>query len=404
MAEIELTVGRTPWVLRVPNAVLVKPRAAAPPATPIGDARAAVHQALDHPVHLEFPLSRALTPDDRVALVIDEQLPRLGELIAGVLDYLAAIGIGPEAVTILSAPGHGAQAWIDELPDEFADVHTEVHQPDDRKQLSYLAATKNGRRIYLNRTLVDADQIISLASRRYDPQLGYAGGEGSLYPTLSDTETRRALCNRVTMDAPTHQPAGVRAEAAEIAWLLGSPIFVQVIDSGNGSIAHICAGLVDSNVEGARMQDSRWRLSVSKPVDLAVVAVSGEPGTSDFGPLAQAAACAARAVAESGSIVILSEAEPTLGEGMEMLRAASDPGSALRKFTSQKPADLATAFLWASAAERAHLYLACGLNPEIVEEIFATPIHSPAEVQRLIDRGGSCLCLPDADKSLVVIE
>jgi nickel-dependent lactate racemase len=404
MQDIELIVGQSRWSFRVPETKLIALRPRAVHAQPVANPRAAVRAALDKPLHLDFPLSRALTPDDRIALVIDEQLPRLGELVAGVLDYLAAAGIGPEAVTILSAPEHGSQAWIDELPDEFADVHTEVHQPGDRKQLSYLAATKKGRRIYLNRTLVDADQIISLSGRRYDPQLGYTGAEGSLYPALSDAETRRTLSNQLSKDAPTLEPEGARAEAAEIAWLLGAPIFVQVIEDGGDGIASVCAGLVDSSAEGVRRQDDRWRFSIPRPADVVVAAVSGGPGSTDFAAIAQAVACAARVVKDGGALVVLSEIEPALGEGMEMLCAASELAAGLRQVGDKKPTDIASAFQWASAGVQARIYLACGLSPETVEEIFAVPVHSPAEVQRLIDRSADCLFVPDAQRSLVVIE
>ena len=55
---------------------------------------------------------------------------------------------------------------IDELPDEFQDVRTEIHDPGKREALAYLATTRRGRRIYLNRTVVDADQSIVVAGCR----------------------------------------------------------------------------------------------------------------------------------------------------------------------------------------------------------------------------------------------
>src|SRR5258708_3277374 len=160
MSAIELTVGQTRWTLDVPDDRLVRAQPRQPAEPPIADVAEAVRHAMDHPLRFDHPLKTALTSDDRIALVVDEQLPRLGELIGGVLQYLAPAGIGPESVTIITAPGGLASDWIDDLPDEFADVHTEVHHPDDRKLLSYLSTLKGGRRVYLNRTLVDADQAI----------------------------------------------------------------------------------------------------------------------------------------------------------------------------------------------------------------------------------------------------
>ena len=404
MSSIDLIVGQTRWSLFVPDDRLVRARSRQPAGPPIGDVAAAVREALDHPRQVEFPLRRALTPDDRIALVIDEKLPRLGELVGGVLQYLATVGIGPEAVTIITAPGTPTSDWIDDLPDEFADVHTEVHHPDDRKLLSYLSTTKRGRRVYLNRTMVDADQIIVLTGRGYDPQSGYSGCEGGIYPALADVETRQGLAGELSMDVPNVEAEGVRAEANEIAWLLSSTIFIQVIEADGDAIANVCAGLIGSSADGIHLQDNRWRFVIDEPVDVVIASISGDPRRHEFATLARAAAAASRAVTDGGCIVVLSEAEAAVSEAMELLRQADEPESALHRLHEAKPVDPAAAFQWASAADHARLYLVSGMKPEIVEEMFATPICSVEEVQRLIDGASSCLILPDAHKSLVVVE
>jgi len=404
MNQIELRVGDSSWSVRIPKERLVTVQPSAPIAAPLADLRAAVWDALENPYHLNFPMRRALTPDDRVALVIDERLPQLGALLTEVLRYLASAGIGPESVTIVTESSTGSQDWIDELPDEFADVHTENHQAGDRKQLSYLSSTKKGRRVYLNRTLVDADQIVTISGRRYDPLLGYAGCEGSLFPGLSDEESRHATWGEFTANSASPDASGIRAEAVEVASLLSSTIYLQVIEAGGDGIAHICAGLIDSSNHSIRLLNDRWRFSLAEPVDIVLATIGMRASRVDFAALARAATCASRAVKHDGLIVLLTEAEPVLGNGMEMLRGLEEPATALKLLSDKKPDDMPTAFAWASACEQAHLYLASGLRPETVEEIFATPILSPGEVQRLVDLGGRCLVLPDAEKSLVVVE
>src|SRR4051812_19326324 len=237
MSVVEFTVGRSRWSLSVRDADLI-PFPEAPPAR-VRDARTAVVEALERPTRFE-PLRRALTPDDRIALVVDESLPHLAELIAGVLEYLAGAGIPPAAVTAISPPG-SSQDWVNDLPETMADLQTEVHQPTDRRRLSYLAATKDGRRIYLNRTLVDADQAIVLTGRGYDPLLGYSGGEGSVYPVLADTDTVRSLVPKLSPQEAPDRPRPTQVEAHEVAWLLGSPFFVQVIEGHADDIAMVVA-------------------------------------------------------------------------------------------------------------------------------------------------------------------
>jgi nickel-dependent lactate racemase len=373
-----------------------------PPAA-LADPAAVVRAALEEPYG--FPaLRRALTPDDHVAIVIDEELPRLGELLVPLLEHVHSAGIAPEAMTLLCAPSSSRQAWIDDLPDAFQDVRVEVSDPDDRRRLAYLATTRQGKRLYLNRTLVEADQIVVLSARHYDPLLGYSGAEGSLYPALSDRQTRQEMNQRVNLTVPEAAPRPAQREATETAWLLGAPFFVQVIESVGDGVAQVVAGTTEASREGQRLLDANWRCGVSRPADLVVAGLSGDPSRHGIAALSAALACAARVVQPGGRIALLSQAEPVLGAEFDLLRGADDPREVLQRLRGKQTVELAPVLQWAAAAAQAHVNLLSGLADETVEELFATPLHQVREVQRLLDAGGSCLFLPDAHKMIAVLE
>jgi len=399
MAVVEVPVGRSRWSLTVRDAVLIPPPAIR--SDHVVDARGAVVSALERPIRFES-FRRAITPDDRIALVIDESLPHLPQLIAGILEYLATAGIPPSAVTAIS-PAGSSQHWVNDLPETMADLQTEVHQPSDRKRLSYLAATKEGRRIYLNRTLVDAEQIIVLTGRGYDALLGYAGADGAIYPALADSDTVRSLVPKLSPqtspdgDWPTH------SEAAEVAWLLGSPFFVQVIEGPGDEVTEVMAGLSETIADGTARLNARWKSSVREPADTVVVTLSGDPARHDFAALARAAACGARAVKTDGTVIVLSEAEPELGGAVDVLRRSDEPPEAVKTLFRERPADASAAVQWAWAAGRARLYLASEIRPTTVEEMFATPLSGPRDVQRLLEAPGRILIIPDAHKSWVAV-
>jgi nickel-dependent lactate racemase len=313
---IELAVGRHTWPVTVrPDAEVALHRPPVPPA-PAAGPRELVAAALENPLGLEAPLRRAVTPDDRVALVLDERLPHIPELLAGVLEHLRSAGIDPGAVTILVPPGETGNSWVDELPDEFADVRLEVHDPEERKNLAYLATTKGGRRIYLNRTLVEADFVVVLTGRRYDPTTGYAGAEVALFPALGDAETLAGCVGQFRTEPPRPKPRGVRAEAAEIGWLFGTPFFVQVIEGSGDTVQEVLAALPDRTADGITHQDARWRASVAERPDLVVAAVSGSPERVDFLAVAQAAAAAEvqRLIDAADRVLILPDAQKMMVE------------------------------------------------------------------------------------------
>src|SRR5437588_4000375 len=225
--RVVIDYGRQSAELEVAEDVLVESRVASPPRA-LADPAAAVRDALEHPFHFP-PLRRALTPDDQVAVLIDERLPQLAALLVPVLEHLAAAGVALGAVTLLCPPSSG-QAWLDDLPEALEEVRCEVHAPHDRRRLSFVTTMSGGRELLFNRTAVDAAQLVVLAPRRYDPLLGHGGGEGALFPTFSDEAMRKQASQRLSLDVPGDSPWPAQREAAEAAWLLGAPFFLQVIE------------------------------------------------------------------------------------------------------------------------------------------------------------------------------
>ena len=133
------------------------------------------------------------------------------------------------------------------------------------------------------------------------------------------------------------------------------------------------------------------------------VTLSGDPARHDFAALARAAACGASAARPDGTVIILSEADPDLGGATDVLRRCDDPPEAVKTLFRERPADAAAAVQWAWAAGRAKLYLASEIRPTTVEEMFATPLSGPKDVQRLLDAPGRILIVPDAHKSWVTL-
>jgi nickel-dependent lactate racemase len=354
------------------------------------DLRAAIRQALETPRNFP-PLRRALTPDDRVAVVIDDQLPQLGVCVSEILTYLQEAGIDPAAVTLISPRG-AKQAWVDDLPDAVQAARTEIHDPSNRRALCYLASTRAGRRIYLNRTVVEADFAIVLTSYRYDPTDGVHEAARALFPALSDDATL--------------QDAGSRslAEASEVAWLLGVPFLVHVIEGSGERVAHVVSGTLESSADCAQLLEKRWCIRYTRPAELVIATMTGDSRRHDFAAIARAARAAASVCEAGGKIVLLTRSAPEFGPWREILRNAASPDDAIRQLHQQRPVGHDLALQWLEAARHASLYWLSQLDDEIVEELFAIPMVEPEQAQRLIDAARSCLLLEDAHKALPVIE
>lgn len=399
--RVHLSIGLTQLNLEVADARLLTSHRALKP-TALADPADALRGALDAPLRYP-PLWRALTPDDHVTIVVDERLPGVGKLLTPILEHIGRADVAPAAITLLCPPSDSNQEWLEDLPEAFEDVHVEMHDPTDRKKLAYLATTKQGRRLYLSRAAVEADQVVVLGRRCYDPVLGYGGFEGLLYPELSEEATRQELGRHSSLNSPEHGNWPVRQEASEAAWLLGAPFMIQVIEGAGDELSQVLAGSLDSGKDGQQLLNQIWKVTTVELADTVVAALSGDPKRHQFAELAAAAACAARVVQPGGRIVLLSQARPKLGVGATLVRQAESPAEALKVLAQNPPADMAAAFQWASAAERASLYVLSELPQDAVEDLFATPLTHAEQVQRLLEVAkGTCLLLPDAHKTLAV--
>ncbi len=398
--RIGLAYGRDHWEGEIAPRQVVAVRRQ-PAAPPLADPAAAVSSALEKP--LGFPaLRQALTPDDHIAIVVDEQLPHLAQLLIRVVEHLRQARIVPGAVTLVCPPPSTGQPWLEDLPDFCEDMHLEVHDPADRKKLSYLATTRQGRRVYLNRTVVDADQVVVLSGRGYHPVLGYSGAETSLYPALSDEAARREAASNISMKPPGAALSGLRRQAAEVAWLLGVPFLVQVIEGAEGAILHVLGGPAETSGDGQKLQDARWHVEVARAADLVVAGIAG--AAASFADLARALGCAARVVQPHGRIVLLAAGAPDLGQDAEPLRQAETPEAVLHYLRQHPSFDMDAPFQWASAARQATLYLFSQLPAQTAEDLFTVPMDHAGQLQRLLEAAETCLFLPDAHKTMAVVK
>lgn len=400
--RIGIDYGKERTDFEVPDSTLAEVRRA-PVAPPLADPVAAVRQALEEPY--QWPaLHRALTPDDHVAILVDEHIPNLAALLTPLFQHLAAARISPDAVTLLCPPAPGKQDWVQDLPDAFEDVRIEIHDPTDRKKLAYLATTKPGRRLYLNRTAVDADQLVAFTRRGFDPIHGYSGAETAIYPALSDQATRDELYARPALKKFGTASGPIRQEASETAWLLGAPFLLQVIEGAGDELAHVVGGSLDAGVEGRRLLDARWRLTVDQPVELVIAGIGGDPARHDFAVLARALANAARVVQPGGRIVLLTEADPRLDTAAQHVIEVAEPADFIQQYERTPTPEAFAALEWAFAVEKAKVYLLSGLSEEASEELFVTPLQKAEQAQKLVALARSCLLLPDAHKTLPAIE
>jgi hypothetical protein len=367
-----------------------------------GDARAAeaIASALENPRDFP-PLRQLVVPGDRVTIAFDPSIAGAEPVLESLTATLREAGIEAGCVTVLFAP-RGAAALAGNLPPGAIPT---IHDPRDRAGIAYLATTKQGRRIYLNRHLTDADVVIPVGRLGYDPIMGYCGPWSVLFPGLSDHDTMRAHRGRFRDEAGAPPPARSSLdEAAEVSWLLGSQFHVGIVPGSHG-LVEVVAGCENAVREhGIASLDRHWSFRAHSRAELVLAGI-GRPGVeTTMESLSQGLATATRLVQHGGKIVALSRASVDLGPALRRLIDSGDVKqgpSVLQGHEADE--DFLLARRIAQAASWADVFLLSSLGRDLADDLSVVALDAPAQARRLVAKSGSCTIVSQAELTRAVV-
>jgi nickel-dependent lactate racemase len=190
-------------------------------------ARGILEQPWDFP-----PFRQMIVPGDRVTIALDATIVRPQTILEVLVQMLREAGVEAEEVTILATSGSHRFENV-----AGPDIKVVVHDATDRTELAYLAATNQGRRIYLNRHLTDADAVIPVGRLGYDPIMGYRGPWSVVFPELSEMaaiDTHRGRFHDEADDLTGARSKANLDESFEAGWLLGSQFQVGIVPGTSG--------------------------------------------------------------------------------------------------------------------------------------------------------------------------
>lgn len=340
---------------------------------------------------LDFPpIQRAVVPGDRVVIAVDGDIPERSAILGPIVDLLESAGVARGDILILIAPGANPLSESD-LPPGVAHA---VHDPSDRDRLAYLATTEGGRRIYLNREVVEADFVLPLGLLAVDPALGIGGPWGTIFPGLGDVEARTHVAG-----AGSSRPGSALDVSTEVGWLLGNQFQVAVVPGASG-IMEVLAGSGESVLKMGREHiDSSWTLRVDRRSEVVLVGVGTEPSLDS---LWRAFATGASLVRRGGKVVALSSSTGPLGPAASRLSGAERPGPSSLK-GAEREADYPAALALAESLAWADLYLFSALDPDVVEDLGIIPLSQPGEARRLVQAGGEVTLVNRAELTRVEV-
>ncbi len=367
-----------------------------PMSEPIDDPAAAVAAGLISP--LEFPaFAECVLPDDRLAIVLDDELPQVAELAVGVVQAAIDAKIDPTGITLVcgnSSMASEVATSIKSVTGHGIDV--KVHDPTDRDELAYLGVSAEGKSIYINRTIVDAEFVLPVGCMRLESATGYHGVHGTIYPAFSDEEARKRF------DAPSNEEFAAhrrrrRGETEEVARLLGVTMTVQVVPGSRGEVLETLVGETGAVARrGKEVCDTLWNYSIPGRASLVIAGIEGDGRSQTWENVARAISAARTAVTDEGAIAICTELDCQPGAALQRLVDIRDAESMILDLKKERSTDAAAAIQLLQVLEQHPVYLLSRLDDETVEDLGMAPIGDLADLNRLSQRHESCILLSNA--------
>lgn len=370
------------------------------------DPAAAAAAALCEP--LEYPALLAATiPGDRIALVLEPEVPAAPLLVAGVMQVLLDGGVEPEDVAIVYTQGEAADA--DDLPEtRLSDgvrnaVRVVRHDPTDRTALSYLGATREAKPIYVNREICDADVVLPIGCIRSDEAAGYLGIHGGLFPAFADVDTIQRFAAPSSALSTVHRRRR-REETDDAFRMLGARLTLQVVPATGDKVAHVLAGDADAvQTRGRQLCRSVWHFELPRRAALVVATLEGGDRQQTWRNVGRAVSAARQVVEPGGTIAVCSHLETEPGPVFGRLAADGNLAEVEREVLRDRTPEALAAAQLIAAMQQARVYLLSRLNEESVGRLRLAHVARGEEITRLARQCESCIVLSDAQHAIATV-
>ena len=354
-----------------------------------------VNNSLNNPT--EFPaLSDTIFPGDTLAIAVEADLPKCGELLHALLSYLRTNTVlSANDITIIYG-GNTNQFKSLALPEKLAnifdnDLKYEVHLPEESEKQAFLATAKNGEPIRFNKTLVDVDIVIPLSVQLPNTLSDHTGFYHCLYPTFAD-HAAQSQTNKDSTENET-QPS---QDALTTAAMLGVQFIIKVTPGIGDEIVNFSAGEIKtlaSQLDSDEQLYPEWNAA-----QLTVGTISGHTSCNSWETIARALNTLADVTLESGTIVLCTEMADEMPSILNALRAPDSLEDIEYHLEQQSSPHLQIARTLFEVRDLFHICLLSNHDPAEVESLGIAPIEDVTQIQKLVDASPSINCVIDAHR------
>lgn len=376
-----------------------------------------VEESLAHPVASPAlqEIIAAKGARNAVIVVNDITRPTPYELILPpLLKEIAKAGIPDKEITLIIATGiHRPHTAEDNLAIFGADICSKYriinHDCDnDLKSLGYLS---NGMELIINRTVAEADLLITTGVVGLHYFAGYSGGRKSILPGVAARaaiETNHKMMNDPRACLGNYENNPVSDLMLEAARKAGVDFIVNVVLHSHHEIAFCASGDMEAAwLQAVQYAEQMSVLKIEAPADIVIASCGGYPKDINMYQAQKAMDAAVLAVKPGGTIILAAQCEEGLGEEKfaDWVNTASCPQDIMERFNHQFELGGHKAFAICRILQQAEILLLSSLTEQQTRDLFLKPVYSMEEaLQHAFQRHGEqarIIVMPEAPKIAV---
>ncbi|MGS0764581.1 nickel-dependent lactate racemase [Syntrophomonas curvata] len=264
-----------------------------------------------------------------------------------------------------------------------------IQNHDCDNNLASIGQLSNGMELIINRTVAEADLLITTGVVGLHYFAGYSGGRKSILPGVaarSVIEKNHQMMSDPRACLGNYENNPVSDLMLEAARLAGVDFILNVVTAGKDKIAFAAAGDVyQAWLAAVQYCEKMSVVTIPEPADIVIASCGGYPKDINMYQAQKALEAASPAVKEGGTILLLAECREGLGEASfaRWLNDAASPKDIEQRFFNSFELGGHKAYALCRTLRRADVLLYSALADETVRKMFITPIH---DLQTAVDQ------------------
>ena len=355
-------------------------------------------RAWNEPIGIDEPAAGFHRGDSVVFIVTDHTRPTPSRKILPLVWERISSRVHREDVTIIVATGTHRAPTDAELDALLGGMRREfrvlIHNCDH--DLVEVGTSSRGTPILINRTVVDADHVVSIGHIGMHYYAGYSGGRKNILPGVAGRETierNHAQLLDFNCEGCVYHGNPISEEMSEAARLVNIDFIVDVVLGSDGRVVKIVVGDIEAaHAVGRATWDDIFKVSLPARADLVIASAGGHPKDIDLYQAYKGLYNAAKAVRDGGMILLVAACPDGIGHPVfeDWVRRCTKPGDVFTVFAEQgfKLGGHKAIYL-AKDLARAEIYLRSEMDDRLVERFFLRPVRDPNQIlEQARDRFG----------------